>query len=72
VTKKDKHKTIANLQFLSAHNNHVLQPCITITRGGYRLCESCDFTRSNSLIYIKSENIVRKLGKIEKNINKIR
>jgi len=37
-------------------------------KGGYRLCESCDFTRSNCLIYIKSENMLRKSGKI---INKI-
>jgi len=28
-----------------------------------RPCESCDFTRSNSLICLKSENMVRKSGK---------
>jgi len=38
---------------------------------GYRPCESCDFTRSNCLIYIKSGNIVRKSGKIGKTFNKI-
>jgi len=30
-------------------------------RGGYRQCDSCDFTRSNCLIYIKSEQTRGKL-----------
>jgi len=34
-------------------------------RGGYRQCDSCDFTRSNCLIYIKSR------GKIGEIINKL-
>jgi len=38
-------------------------------RGGYRPC-SCDFTRSNCVIYIKSGNMVRKLGILLKNREK--
>jgi len=38
-------------------------------RGGYRTCESCDFTRRQ--IYIKSGNMVRKSEKIGKIIKKI-
>jgi len=37
---------------------------VTTTRGRYRPCETCDFTRSNYLIYIKSENMVRESGKL--------
>jgi len=36
-------------------------------RGGYRPCEICDFTRSNYLIYIKSENMVKKSEKNREN-----
>jgi len=35
--------------------------------GGYRPCESCDLTRANCLIYLKSGNVVKKSGKYREN-----
>jgi len=37
------------------------------SRGEYRPCESCDFTRLNCLIYIKSGNIIKKSGENQEN-----
>jgi len=47
----------------------------TVCREGYRPCESCDLTRSNCLIYIKSgygKEIGKKLGKSSTKSGKIR
>jgi len=41
------------------------------SRDGYKPCDSCYFTRSNCLIYIKSGYVVKKSGEIEKMMNKI-
>jgi len=42
-------------------------PSFSLYRGGYRPCESCDFKRSNFLIYKKSGKYDKKIGKNREN-----